>query len=143
MSEKDEKGIRIGRRAYIFTALVILVLAGIMCFTVERTFDKQSAKEIVGSLCNCFTVPGVVVGGVGALSYIGRLGGFDGLAYAFTSFGLHNIWVTNSKKKPASFYEYKQAKDEKGRVWFPNLLFCGLGALGVAVLLLIVYLILP
>lgn len=142
--EENNKRRGPGKGAYIFTSLMTLVLVGIMFFAVEMPYNEESAKEVVGALCNCFTVPGVFVGGVGALSYVGRLGGFDGLTYAFKNFGLHTIFFTNPKKKRTeSFYEYKQEKDERGRAWLPNMLFAGLGSLTIGIILMIVYLILP
>lgn len=127
--------------AYLFSVAMVLVLVAIMFFTLEKPYEEETAKEIVGAISNCFIVPGALVGGVGALSYISRLGGFDGLTYAFTNFGLHTLFFTNPKKKHTTFYDYKEAKDEKGRKWFPNMLAAGGGALAVGIILTVVYLI--
>lgn len=115
--------------------LVFLVLTVI----TENPFAQTDAEGVIGKICNCFTVPGIICAGVGALSYISYLGGYDSFGYAFTTFGLHNIWTTKQPKKYKTFYDYKQEKDEKGRKWLPEMLFIGLGSIAIGLILLLVY----
>ena len=118
---------------------VFLVAAIIACAFFENPFAEAEIREIFGKLSNVFTVPGAVFTGIGALSYFNYLGAYDGLGYAFANFGLHNIWVTRQPEKYKSFYDYKKAKDEKGRKWLPNVLIVGGLSFTIGVLLLLVY----
>lgn len=122
--------------------LVILAAAIAVCVFIEKPHEQETAKEAIGKICNCFTVPGVVFAGVGGLSYISHLGGYDSFGYTFSNFSLHNIWVTKSRKKYDSFYDYKQKKDAKGRKWLPHVLQLGIASLAVGAVLLVIYLIL-
>ena len=68
-----------------------------------------------------------------------KLGAYDGLVYSFKNFGLHTLIGGNpNKKKTQTFYEYKTAKDEKGRKWFPNFLWVGVASLVIGIILAIV-----
>ena len=111
-------------------------ISQIFCETAEN------AKELVGNLSDCFTVPGVVFLGIGGLTWVAHMGGFDSFGYIFSNFSLHNLWTTKAKKKYQSFYDYKQEKEEKGRPWLSHFAVLGAASLAVGILLLIVYLIL-
>ena len=127
--------------AYLISILVLLACVVGMLFW-ENVFSKENAKEILGSLSNVFFVPGVVFAGVGGLSKLGALGAYDTIGYMFSRFSFHNIWITNAKKqKYDSLYEYKVAKDTKGRKWFPFILWPGLASIALSVILIIVYLV--
>ena len=126
---------------YAVAVLALLILV-VFCLIWENPFSAENAKDAVMKLCNSFTVPGVVIAGVGGLSYLSSLGAYDGISYAFSNFALHNIWTSKQPKKYKNFYEYKTAKDEKGRAWLPHFLIVGTISLAVSIILLIVYLIL-
>ena len=115
----------------------------VLCFIfIEKPYAETELREIIGRLSNCFTVPGVLIGGIGGLSYVSYRGGYDGLGYAFSNFGLHNIWTTKQPKKYKSLYEYRESKDKAGRSWLPSALMVGLGSVAIGLLLTIVYCIL-
>lgn len=118
---------------------VIALVAIVLMFVYEKPFSRESAKEIVGTLSDCFAIPGIVMVGVGALTYLAKLGAYDGLNYAFSNFSLHSLIPGMHKDKHESFYEYKKAKDAKGRKWLSQLFFVGLVPLTISVVILIVY----
>jgi asparagine N-glycosylation enzyme membrane subunit Stt3 len=118
---------------------IIWLAIAIACFFVEEPYAEKSAVEIIGKISNCFTVPGVILAGIGGLSYVSRLGGYDGIGYAFSNFGLHNIWTTRHPKKYKSLYEYKEAKDKNGRKWLPEALITGLVSLFAGAIFLVIY----
>jgi hypothetical protein len=135
--EKYEKKLKI--RAYVWTVGFTLMLAALMFFTLEKPHEEENAKAVLGALSNCFIVPAALVGGFGALSYMAKLGAYDGLVYSFKNYGLHTlIGGAFTKKKTQTFREYKEEKDEKGRRWFPHLLWVGLAALVIGIILAIV-----
>ena len=136
MGEDEKKKLII---RYVKTALALILVIAV-CLVIENPFaEENTAGDVLMALCNSFTVPGVLFAGIGTLSYFAYLGAYDGIGYAFTNFGLHNLWVTKQPKKYKSYYEYKTAKDEKGRVLWPHILIVGLASLAVSVILLIVY----
>lgn len=118
---------------------LVAVAAIVFMFVYEQPFALSGAKEIVGTISDCFAVPGIVMAGIGVLSYLGRLGAYDGISYVFSNFALHSIIPGTYKEKPGSFYDYKVAKDAKGRKWLSQMFFVGLVPLGISILLLVVY----
>ena len=123
---------------YLITSLALISLV-VACLFYEKAFSAETLEDAMIRICNSFTIPGIVFAGVGALSYLSSIGAYDGISYSFTNFALHNLWFTKQPKKYKSFYEYKQAKDEKGRRWFPNLLIVGGASLALAVIFLVIY----
>ena len=134
MDEEKKKRLIKYIRATVFWAI-----AFVACIFIEEPYNQEGALEVVGALCNCFTVPGVIFAGIAGLSYISYQGGYDGLGYAFTSFGLHNIFTSRQPKKYKTLYDYKVAKDERGRAWLPHFLVVGVASLAIGIVLLIVY----
>lgn len=136
---KSGKEMRIG---YI-VSITLCVAAVIAVVFWKEVFSLKDAKSVFGALSDAFLIPGALFAGVGGLSRLGAAGAYDSFGYLFSRFALHNIWVTGSRrKKYDSLYEYKQKKDEKGRRWLPYVLWTGVGALAISVVMLIVYLIL-
>ena len=86
--------------SYIKWSAVCAVIAIICFFVTEKPYAEDTAAEIIGKIGNCFFVPGVLLSGIGGLSYISYLGGYDSLSYTFSNFALHNIWV---KKQPRKY----------------------------------------
>ena len=127
------------RTVYALTATTAFVLALGIAFWKD-ILSAGNAEEVFAILADAFTIPGILYAGIGGLSYIGLRGGYDAFGYVFSRFSLHNIMPTNPKRqKNETLYEYKVRKDEKGRRWYPNLLFVGLGFIGCSLLCLVVY----
>ena len=128
--------------SYLWVGAFAVMLVLLMFFTISKPHEQENIKEFFGALSNCFVVPAALLGGIGGLSLMAKLGAYDGLSYAFRNFGIHNLIGGNPKAKRAqSFYEYKQEKEEKGRKWLPQCLYVGLGLLAVSIILSIVYLV--
>lgn len=127
---------------FVKWGIVCFALAVLCFFFVEKPYAETELREVIGRISNCFAVPGVVIGGIGGLSYVSYRGGYDGLGYAFSNFGLHNIWTTRQPKRYKSLYEYKEAKDQTGRKWLPEALIVGLGFIAIGLLLTLIYCIL-
>ena len=116
-----------------------LLCAVILCFFIERPYLGESTAEVIGNISDCFTVPGVIFAGIGVLSYISAIGGYDSFAYAFSRFALHNLWFRKRTGEYSNLYEYKAERDKRGRRWFPNMLNVGLASASLGVILLAVY----
>ena len=140
MDEKETKKEKkeIDKTKYLITVIVFLV-TGLMFMWNDGILEKESAKEVMGSISNGFFVTGGLFAGIGALSYIGSKGTYDILSYGFTKIGIHQLIPGLPKDVPESFYDYKIAKEEKGRTWFSNLLWVGLSGILVSVVFVIIY----
>ena len=118
----------------IIAAVVILVISA---FSLEL-FGAEDKEELLKDLSDCFFITGIVLSGVGAISWAGTEGAFDMLAYGCkTFFGLFS--ASYAKKLPKSFYDYKQEKMEINRPWLKRTLIVGLIVLAVGILILIPY----
>lgn len=126
---------------YLWWALIAFSLVALMA-VFRKPFAEENTKKIVGEISNCFFVPGVVMSGIGALSYLSAKGAYDSFGYIFSNFSLHSIIYRDQPKKYESLYDYKMKKDEKGRKWFKHMLVVGLCTLSVSILVFVVYAIL-
>ena len=117
---------------------MIAIAAIIFMFMYEDPFSAETTVDVIGKISNCFAVPGVVLAGLGALTYFARIGAYDGISYVFSNFALHSIIPGANKEPPGSFYEYKQKKEAKGRTWCSQMFLVGVISLAISVVLLIV-----
>jgi len=123
---------------YLITGIVFLVIALAFMWN-DGIFEKESVKEVMGSISNGFFITGGLFAGVGALSFIGSKGTYDTLSYGVSKIGIHHLIPGMPREDAESFYDYKVAKDKKGRVWFPNLLFVGLAGILLSVVFVVIY----
>lgn len=139
MDEKDTpKKWQINKKSYAITAVVYLVVSVLLMWN-EGIFSKETAQDVMGSISNGFFISGGIFAGIGALSLIGSKGTYDTLSYGVTKIGIQQLIPGLPKDIPESFYEYKKAKEEKGRTWFPNLLFIGLAGILISVIFVVIY----
>ena len=118
----------------IIAAVVVLALYALSF----ELFSAENMEELFKDLSDCFVVTGILLSGVGAISWAGTEGAFDMLAYGCKTFlGLFS--TSYSKKLPKSFYDYKQERMEKNRPWLKQTLVVGLIVLVVGLMLLIPY----
>lgn len=130
-------GKRGGGSNLIWALPTLAVLIVVMLFVTD-VFGAENATEVFERLCDVFFVPGVLLASFGGLSFVAAKGGFDTVTYLFTNFALHSLMPTKQKKKYDSYYDYKTAKDERGRMWFPQVLIIGGASIAVSVVMLIV-----
>ena len=91
---------------------VALILGGVMAYIVASNYGFAAAETNViryRILCDAFTIPGVTLVCLGALSWIARQGTFDGLTYA-VRFLFH--WV-HRETRHLRFYDYVEERREK------------------------------
>lgn len=129
---------KIDKVKYLITGIIFLVISLAFMWN-DGILEKESVKEVMGSISNGFFITGGLFAGVGALSFIGSKGTYDTLSYGFAKIGIQQLLPGVQREIPESFYEYKKAKDEKGRVWFSNLLFVGLAGIFLSVVFVVLY----
>ena len=88
---------------YGISAAVCAGLAVIYCAT--RNFSQMALVEKYRTLCDAFTIPGVILLMVGLLVWIAGEGMFDSLTYLGRSF----FWMFN-QAKPVRYFDYIQEK---------------------------------
>ena len=124
-------------KKYIGPTITAIVLFVACMFANGGLFGDNKAENILYGLCNCFTIPGVVLSGVGAISWAGKFGTFDMLSFGTRSF--FGIFIKPlARDLPRDFYEYKKQKDEKGRHWSIEVLLVGAAFLTVGIILTLI-----
>ena len=121
---------------YAITLAVGLLIALAVSF-VRSLYWLTNAKDIIMTICDCFTVAGAVLVCFGLLIFCSNGGTFDML-----SFGMLKV-VGLFKRNPGkedrqTFHEYREAKQGNKRS-FGYIVFCGLFYCAVAVVFLIIY----
>lgn len=119
--------------AGLSVAAVIAYLKGF--FTC---LSEGDAKEAIRVLCDAFTIPGVLLTGIGGLIWLGSQGTFDIFGYAVHSFILP-LRRSEEAREAKTYAEYSQSLNEKGRKWDKTMLLVGLGFISLAVIMLTVY----
>ncbi len=113
-------------------AALAVFVAGIFA---QGLFQEPDIAERFGILSNCFLFPAVLIGGIGALSWIANEGTFDMLSYGIGTF----FQFLHPQKKRESFYEYKMRKQENQKGWFQHLLVIGIVCFAASAVCLLLY----
>ncbi len=116
-------------------------LAGVAVFFFAAyqsgLFTSNNAVKIFEMLSDAFVIPGVLIAGVGAISWTGYLGTYDMIGYGMKTLFFF-LPQKEGQERPKTFYDYRHAKEEKGRTWFPEFLIVGLAFVVLAAVCLIV-----
>lgn len=120
---------------YIITLVVGFLAAGLIAFSRD-ILSKTSALEVFHILTDSFTVPGVVIAGIGLLVFASNEGTFDMISYGVSSFV--DLFRSQSKKKYKTFYDYRVARQDK-KVGFGFMLASGLILLAIAGIMYFLY----
>lgn len=114
-------------------ALVALLLNG--------AFRAGEADARMKAFSDAFLLPGVLFLLIGGLSWVASKGFCDLIGFSTTS--LLGFFIPrgedSDRGKAANLYEYKKAKDEKGRYWLPHVLVAGIFFLAVSVLFALLF----
>lgn len=94
---------------YLVNAILALI-----CFLLAASgsglWSSETAKDFFAHLSDCFLIPGVFVGGCGALAWMAHVGAYDMLGFGGRSITER---FKPGEKHFISYYEYKQEKAEK------------------------------
>ncbi len=103
----------------------------------RNIFSVTNPSQIFAILADSFTVPGVVLTGIGGLMFVSNEGGFDALSYGITSF--IDLFRKEKKNKYKTFYDYKEEKASK-TLPVSFVLISGLIFMVLAIIMLLLYL---
>ena len=112
------------------TVVAVLVLAFIL-----GLFKATNAKEAIKTICDAFFAAGVLMAGVGILSWIGKGGSFDIFSYSGKVIG----YKFKPKAHLENYYDYKQEKAKNRKPWLKELTICGAICILLAVVMLVIY----
>ncbi len=116
---------------------VIGVVIFFFCAFQNNLFGQTLTREVLRILSDCFTITGILLSGVAAVSWAGSLGTFDMIGYGMKSLFFFIPKVNSRTEK--SFYDYRKRKEEKGRRWLPEMLVIGVAFLLCGVICVVVY----
>ncbi len=109
-----------------------------LCALRFSLFSLAESREVLRRLSDSFLVPGVLLAGVGFISWAGTEGAFDMLAY-----GMKTFFSLFSKKRmeslPRTYYDYKEQKAAERRPWLKTALFVGLAFFAFGILFAVLY----
>lgn len=126
---------------YVLAIAVGLLLALTVCFARD-IFHETDVTLIVRYLSDAFLVPGVLLTGIGLLSFLKKEGAYDGLTYSF-----HSMRMASARRfsdeahddMARTYYDYKQSVKAKRKVAW-HLIIVGGVFLLAAIVLTIVFL---
>lgn len=126
---------------YVLAIAVGLLLALTVCFARD-IFHETDGALIVRYLSDAFLVPGVLLTGIGLLSFLKKEGTYDGLTYSF-----HSMRMASARRfsdeahddMARTYYDYKQSVKAKRKVAW-HLIIVGGVFLLAAIVLTIVFL---
>ena len=125
---------------YVLAIVVGLLLALTVCFA-KGVFQETDPALIVRYLSDAFLAPGVLLTGIGLLSFLKKEGTYDGLFYSFHSMraSFARRYDDETRKDMArTYYDYKQSVKGKRKVAW-HLIIVGSGFLLIAIVLTIVF----
>ncbi len=99
-------------------------------------FHAENAVKVFEILSDACIIPGVLLAGVAAISWTGALGTYDMIGYGMQSLFFFIPKVNETRAK--TFYDYRRAKEEKGRRWLREMLVVGLVFIALGAVCLII-----
>lgn len=123
--------------------LAVDIVIGCVIFFVGALgwglFTETDPSRSLKIAADCATVPGVLLSGLSAISWMGKKGTFDLFGYSWSSFtGLFKRESYNTR--PESLYDYRVRKDAERKPYRVSTLLVGLGFLAVGVVLTVIFL---
>lgn len=103
------------------TAIVLIIAA------LRGLFSSQNTQEVLRNLCDAFFIAGVLLAGVGLLTFVASKGAYDIFSYA----GKVIVMKFRPKQDVPKYYDYVEEKNKNRKVWLKELTVCG----GVCLLL--------
>ena len=105
-----------------------------------RAFSAETSAERYKTLCDAFSVPGLLMILVGILIWLSGQGAFAGLGYLGRYLRRSLVPGGRTKYPHETFYDYLQEKKEKrGSVSYSFLFIIGASFLAVGIVFLVLY----
>ena len=131
MSEKLRNGLlKYGIFALVCGAVVVFYCAA-------RDFSQMELVEKYRTLCDAFTIPGLLALCVGVLIWASNDGFFYGLSYC-----LNVAWralIPGARYKHERYYDYVTRKKEKRMSGYGFLFLCGGVCMAIAIVFMVLF----
>lgn len=101
---------------------------------LQGLFNPPSGMRVSVILCNAFFIIGVLMAGIGILSWAGSKGTYDIFSYA----GKVILVKFKPKEKMQSYYDYTQEKSKNRKAWLKELTVWGAICIAISALLIFV-----
>ena len=101
---------------------------------LQGLFNPPSGMRVSVIICNAFFIIGVLMAGIGILSWAGSKGTYDIFSYA----GKVILVKFKPKEKMQSYYDYTQEKSKNRKAWLKELTVWGAICIVISALLIFV-----
>ena len=118
---------------HLIYAAVTLTLVFVTA-VLQGLFNPPSGMRVSVIICNAFFIIGVLMAGIGILSWAGSKGTYD----IFSSAGKVILVKFKPKEKMQSYYDYTQEKSKNRKAWLKELTIWGAICIAISALLIFV-----
>lgn len=118
---------------HLIYAAVTLTLVFVTA-VLQGLFNPPSGIRVSVIICNAFFIIGVLMAGIGILSWAGSKGTYDIFSYA----GKVILVKFKPKEKMQSYYDYTQEKNKNRKAWLKELTIWGAICIAISALLIFV-----
>ena len=118
---------------HLIYAAVTLTLVFVTA-VLQGLFNPPSGMRVSVIICNAFFIIGVLMAGIGILSWAGSKGTYDIFSYA----GKVILVKFKPKEKMQSYYDYTQEKSKNRKAWLKELTVWGAICIAISALLIFV-----
>ena len=118
------------KKNLIYAAVTVVISIAIAA--MRGLFSSQSVRDTLRILCDSFFITGVIMAGIGLLSFAASKGTYDIFSYS----GKVIIMKFRPKEDIPKYYEYVQEKNKNRKVWLKEFAICGGACLILAAALL-------
>ena len=101
---------------------------------LQGLFNPPSGMRVSVIICNAFFIIGVLMAGIGILSWAGSKGTYDIFSYA----GKVILVKFKPKEKMQTYYDYTQEKNKNRKAWLKELTVWGAICIAISALLIFV-----
>lgn len=101
---------------------------------LQGLFNPPGGMRVSVIICNAFFIIGVLMAGIGILSWAGSKGTYDIFSYA----GKVILVKFKPKEKMQSYYDYTQEKSKNRKAWLKELTVWGAICIAISALLIFV-----
>ena len=115
---------------YCAVTLVLVFVTAVL----QGLFNPPSGIRVSVIICNAFFIIGVLMAGIGILSWAGSKGTYDIFSYA----GKVILVKFKPKEKMQTYYDYTQEKSKNRKAWLKELTVWGAICIAISALLIFV-----
>ncbi len=121
---------------YLAAVIIGLIIALVIC-VVKGLFQTDDMQKILRIICDACSLSGILLCGIGLLSFVAKEGTFDVLAYGFKAMRRGRRGYADDARTPKTYYDYKESmKTKRKTAW--HFVIVGLGYIAIAIVLIIV-----